>query len=40
LQGKEIGGVVAFKQVVKNQRDEIACQADVEVFMKLRAAQG
>ncbi len=33
---KEIGGVVAFKQLVKNQRDEIAVQADVKVFMKLR----
>ncbi len=33
---KEIGGVVAFQQVVKNQRDEIAVQADVKVFIKLR----
>ncbi len=35
---KELGGVVAFKQVVKNQRDEIAVQADVKVFMQMRGA--
>ncbi len=35
---KELGGVVAFKQLVKNQRDEIAVQADVKVFMQLRGA--
>lgn len=35
---KELGGVVAFKQLVKNQRDEIAVQADVKVFMQMRGA--
>lgn len=37
---KGIGGVVVFKRVIKNQRDELACQADVKIFMKLREAQG
>ncbi len=35
---KEQGGVVAFQQVVKNQRDEVAVQAEVKVFMQLREA--
>jgi 3-hydroxybutyryl-CoA dehydratase len=35
-QEKEVGGVVAFDQLVVNQRNEPVCRAEVKVFMKLR----
>lgn len=35
-QQKEMGGVLAFKQLAVNQRGEPVCKADVKVLMKLR----
>jgi 3-hydroxybutyryl-CoA dehydratase len=39
-QAKEMGGVVVFKQVATNQRDEAVCKAEVKVFVKLRKEAG